>query len=248
MQLPIGIFGVAVATVTLPAVSRAAARSDMADFGRRVTAGLRLVGFLTIPATAWLVALAPQIIGLLYQRGRFSAHDTQMTAQALWCYGVGLFAYSAVKVLVPAFYALGETRIPVMASFLAVGANIALNLLLLLTPLRHRGLALSTSVTMLVNFGVLLLAMRRKVRGIEMRQTVGQLVRVALAALLFGAAAWGAAFAMGRALPHPGFPLRAAALLVSSGAGLAVFLLACAALGVEERRTVTDLFRKLARR
>src|SRR5262249_36092589 len=114
MQLPIGIFGVSVATVTLPAVSRAAARGDHADLG------LRVVLSLPLPATGWLVSLAPQIIGVLYQRGRFHAFDTKMTAEALWCYAVGLFAYAGVKVLVPAFYALGETRTPVRASFIAV--------------------------------------------------------------------------------------------------------------------------------
>ncbi|HVP38143.1 MAG TPA: murein biosynthesis integral membrane protein MurJ, partial [Candidatus Saccharimonadales bacterium] len=244
MQLPIGIFGVSVATVTLPAVSRAASLHDLPEFSRKLTGGLRLAFFLTLPATAWLVALAPQIIGLLYQRGRFHAYDTHMTAQALWCYGVGLFAYSAVKVLVPAFYALGETRIPVRASFLAVGANIVLNLLLM-RPLQHRGLALSTSVTMMVNFGVLLWFIRRRLPQLRVSELAGQFARVTLAAAGFAAAALAAEALAGRLLPGPAFHRRAAVLAVATGAGFLAYWAACALLRVAEQATLAALFRKL---
>ncbi|MBI5835725.1 MAG: murein biosynthesis integral membrane protein MurJ [Candidatus Eisenbacteria bacterium] len=244
MQLPIGIFGVSVATVTLPAVSRAAALGDMDGFARKLTGGLRLAFFLTLPATAWLVTLAPQIIGLLYQRGRFHAHDTAMTSQALWCYGVGLFAYAAVKVLVPAFYALGETRVPVRASFLAVGANIVLNLLLM-HPLQHRGLALSTSATMIVNFGALLWAMRRRLPQLRVGELAGHFSRVALASAVFAAGAWGALQGLLRVFPGHAFHEHVVVLALASLAGTTGYVAAAAVLQVEELGTVLGLVRKL---
>ena len=112
MQFPIGLFGVSLAIATLPAVARAFARSDMAGFGRTARDSLRLVWFLTLPAAAGLAALAHPIIALIYQHGRFSAHDTDQTALALQAYAVGLAGYAAIKVLVPCFYALGAPRPP----------------------------------------------------------------------------------------------------------------------------------------
>jgi putative peptidoglycan lipid II flippase len=246
MQLPIGIFGVSVATVTLPAVARAASLGDLPGFARKLNGGLRLAFFLTLPATAWLVALAPRIISLLYQRGRFHSYDTHMTAQALWCYGLGLFAYAAVKVLVPAFYALGETRIPVRASFLAVGANIVLNLLLM-KPLQHRGLALSTSVTMIVNFTVLLWAIRRRLPALSVRALGGHFTRVTLAAGGFAAVALAAEAAAERALPGPAFHERAAVLLIASVAASLAYWGACVLLRVEEQATISGLARRMLR-
>jgi putative peptidoglycan lipid II flippase len=243
MQLPIGIFGVAVATVTLPAVSRAAARGDLAEFAAKVSSGLRLVAFLTLPATAWLVALAPQIIGILYQHGRFHSHDTSMTAQALWCYGVGLFAYAAVKVLVPAFYALGETKVPVRASFLAVGANVVLNLLLV-KPLQHRGLALSTSATMLINFTVLMFALRTRVRGLRFGELAPHFGKILLASAGFGAGAWGTVRLLGRFLPGESFLHRSIQLGLASLVGTGIYFGLCALMKIEERATVAGLFLK----
>lgn len=247
MQLPIGIFGVSVATVTLPAVSRAASRGDMGDFAAKLSSGLRLVAFLTLPATAWLVALAPQIIGLLFQHGRFQAVDTAMTAQALWCYGIGLYAFAAVKVLVPAFYALGETKIPVRASFMAVGANIVLNLLLM-KPLQHRGLALSTSATMIVNFLVLMYALRSRVKALRYRELAGQFARVALASVVFAGTAFGAVALASRWLPGEGFAARAVQLALASLAGTASYLAAAHLLKIEERNIAASIFSRFFRR
>src|SRR5512139_1088893 len=145
MQLPIGLFGVAIATVTLAQVSQHAARKEMVELKRTLSFSLRFVFFLTIPATLLLVTLAQPIVALLYQHGRFHAADTVQTAQALWAYAVGLAAFSAVRVLVPVFYSLGMTRLPVTISFVTIAANVVLNFALML-PLQHRGLALATSI------------------------------------------------------------------------------------------------------
>ena len=183
MQLPIGVFGVALATVSLPMVSRHAVTGDKVALRGTLAGAVRLVFALTLPATFGLLALAEPIVRLLYQRGRFVAADTDRTAAALAAYCVGLCAYAAVKVLVPAFYALGDTKTPVRASFLSVAVNLAGNLALM-NLLGHVGLALSTSLTMLFNFAQLSWAMRRKLGRFEGRRLAGTLARTAGASLL----------------------------------------------------------------
>ena len=112
MQLPLGVIGVSLATATLPAVARAAARGDMAGFGATANEAIRLNAFLTIPASAGLAALAYPIIEMIYQHGRFSAFDTGQTALALQAYAVGLAGYATIRILTPCFYALTLPKDP----------------------------------------------------------------------------------------------------------------------------------------
>lgn len=162
MQLPIGIFGVAVATVTLPALSRAAIGGISKDFCPTLAKGLRLMAFLVIPSTIGLVVLAEPIISVIYEHGRFTPYQRMETALALRSYGYGLVFYSALKVLQPAFYAIDKRWFPMMVSFLALGLNLGFNYLFV-EVLRwgHESLALTTSITASVNFLLLYLAMRK---------------------------------------------------------------------------------------
>ncbi|MEP7027554.1 MAG: murein biosynthesis integral membrane protein MurJ, partial [Candidatus Eisenbacteria bacterium] len=180
MQLPIGVFGVALATVSLPTVSRQAVEGNMVALRETVSGALRLVFALTLPATFGLWALSQPLVKLLYQHGRFHVSDTDQTAAALSAYCVGLCAYAAVKVLVPTFYALGDTRTPVFASFLSVGVNLAGNLILM-RYLGHVGLALSTSLTMLFNFAQLSFYLRRRLKRLEGKRMGSTVLRTALA-------------------------------------------------------------------
>ncbi|MEK7329885.1 MAG: murein biosynthesis integral membrane protein MurJ, partial [Candidatus Eisenbacteria bacterium] len=167
MQLPIGVFGVALATVSMPALAKAAVNQDMASLKSTLSATLRLVFLLTAPAALWLAVMAVPVIALLYQHGRFGPLDTTRTAGALVMYCVGLPAFAAVGVLTRTFYALGDTRTPVQASFVSVALNLGLNLLFI-GPLRslglgHMGLALATSVTAIANLLQLAWYLRRRV-------------------------------------------------------------------------------------
>ncbi|UCE04228.1 MAG: murein biosynthesis integral membrane protein MurJ [Candidatus Latescibacterota bacterium] len=182
MQLPIGVFGVAVATVNLAAVSRHAAAEDHDAFRATLAASLKLVAFLTLPATAGLVALREPIIGLLYEHGRFSAYDTARTAEVLSLYAIGLVAYAGVKVMAPAFYALHAPRVPLFASIAAVVCNVVANLLLY-RRLGAPGLALGTSIGALVNAGMLYLLFVQRYGSLDGRDLAWQVVRVAAAAL-----------------------------------------------------------------
>src|SRR6266436_5980000 len=161
MQLPLGIFGVAVGTVTLPLVSKSAALGNTAEFRAILARGMRLAFLLTIPSAIGLAMLASPIISVIYQHGRFTAEMTRQTAGALQFYAIGLVAYAALKVLTPAFYAVGKRNTPMVVSFLAIGANLFLNWLFTFRlGWGHRGLAFSTSLVATINFLLLYALMR----------------------------------------------------------------------------------------
>uniref|UniRef100_A0A832I1Q2 Probable lipid II flippase MurJ n=1 Tax=Eiseniibacteriota bacterium TaxID=2212470 RepID=A0A832I1Q2_UNCEI len=199
MQLPIGVFGVALATVSLPALSRAAVAHDLDGVRTTLSATVRLVLLLTIPAAVWLAVMSAPVVALLYEHGRFGPRDTARTAAALVMYCVGLPAFAAVGVLTRAFYALGDTRRPLQASAVSVGLNIALNLTLM-GPLGHLGLALATSLTSIANALQLAFHLRRRLGRIEGRRMAQTAARVAAASLAVGlACAAGLALLGGRA-------------------------------------------------
>ncbi len=188
MQLPIGVFGVALATVSLTGLSQAAVDRDMPALKATLSATLRLVFTLTVPASLWLAVMARPLVGLLYEHGRFGSFDTVQTADALVMYCIGLPAFAATGVLTRTFYALGETATAVKASFGAVAVNLALNLLFI-GPLRflgleHLGLALATSVTALTNLVQLALYLRGRIGPIGGRRMLASAGRTLAAAAL----------------------------------------------------------------
>ena len=188
MQLPLGIFGVAVATVTLPLISRSAAVGNTAEFRGALSHAIRLVMLLTIPSAIGLIILANPIIGLIYEHGRFTAFATEQTAVALRCYAVGLVAYSADKVLAPAFYALDKRNLPMLVSLCSIAVNFCLNYFFTFhLKLGHGGLALSTSLVAFTNFMLLYTMMRRYTGRLETGAMIKTLAKLLVAgALLAG--------------------------------------------------------------
>jgi putative peptidoglycan lipid II flippase len=193
MQLPLGIFGVAVATVTLPLVSRSAALGNTQEFRGALAHAMRLVMLLTIPSAIGLIILAEPIIRLIYQHGRFTAAATTQTAAALRFYALGLAGYSGVKVLAPAFYAINKRNLPMVVSLLSIAINFVLNWLFTFRlGLGHRGLALSTSLVAITNFLLLYAMMRRHTGRLETGQMLATLGKVLLAGAVLAAICWGA--------------------------------------------------------
>ncbi len=164
MQLPIGLFGVAVGTVTLPLLSRQIARGEAEALRTTLRQALELLALLCVPAAAGLAAFGVPVIGLIYEHGRFDAADTAAAAQALAAYAVGLAGYAGIKVVAPAFYALDDPRTPMRVAVVSIAINYGLNWLLVRgLGFGHVGLALSTSFVALANFGLLYVALRRRV-------------------------------------------------------------------------------------
>jgi putative peptidoglycan lipid II flippase len=237
MYLPLGIIGVSIATAAIPAISRHAARDDLSGVRKEVAGGLSMMLLLNVPATLGLIVLARPIVALLFERGQFSAADTDATALALICYAVGLTGYSAVKIASPTFYALHESRTPVLVSVGSVAVNVALNLVLV-RYLSYYGLALGTSITALLNAGLLLTLLRRRLGGLEGRRLFSVLVRTVVAALVMAGAAWG----LERTLVDlvPGRSLAAQLVHVSGSIAGALIVLAMTTrlLGLHEFTTV----------
>jgi putative peptidoglycan lipid II flippase len=189
MYLPIGLFGVSVAMAAVPEISRYAARDDLASMRVTVSKGLRLMLMLSVPATFGLIVLATPIIALLFEYGKFDATDTAATAGALAFYAPGLLGYAAVKIAVPSFYALKDSRTPVLVSMMSIVVNLVLNVSLV-RILSYRGLALGTGLAAIVNASVLLWLLRGRLGGIEGRRLVIAIAKIVAASLVMAGAAY----------------------------------------------------------
>jgi putative peptidoglycan lipid II flippase len=183
VQLPIGIFGVAFSIAAMPLLAKQAAKKDIHSMKNTLVSSLTMVFSMTIPATAGLMILSTPIIQLIFERGAFIASDTTATAQALSLYAIGLFAYSANKVLVPVFYALDDTRFPVIASFISVLVNIVI-INSIIEYFRHLAIALSMSITMAINFIFLATIIYIKIRGFPLKQLIQGLLKILVATFI----------------------------------------------------------------
>jgi putative peptidoglycan lipid II flippase len=184
-----------------------------------VSSSLAMMLTLNVPATVGLIVLAHPIVALLFERGQFTASDTASTASALSAYAVGLTGYSVVKIASPTFYALGESRTPVVVSVLSVLANVALNLLFV-HEFGYWGLALGTSLAALLNAGLLLVLLRRRLGGLPLRHLSSVLVRVAIASAVMGVAAWGLDRELHLWMPGTALPIQIARVGLTIGGAL----------------------------
>jgi putative peptidoglycan lipid II flippase len=234
LYLPIGLFGVSIASASLPLISQHAAREDTEAVRRTVAHAMRLMLTLTVPASAGLLALAVPIVRVIFERGQFLPSDTQAAALALMAYAPGLVGYSAVKVLSPTFYALRDSRTPVVISVTAVLMNAALSLAFV-GRLGYVGLALGTALASLLNAGLLLVLLRRRIGGIEARRLASTFVRIGIASAVMAGAAWGThALLEARVVPGPGLVAQVVRVASAIGVALVVLVLAARALRIQE--------------
>jgi putative peptidoglycan lipid II flippase len=238
MQFPIGVFGVAIATATLPSISRSAARKDLNEFRHTLAGSIRLAFLLTIPSAVGLIVLGHPIIALIYEHRSFGPNDTDHTAAALAFYAIGLAGYAAVRILAPAFYAINDARTPMIISLLSMATNFVMNWMLV-GVLQERGLALSTSAVALMNFALLYWIMHRRVDGIEGRRTAVVVGKILAASAVMGIACWAISSTIAKAAGF-GFAARTINVLASVSAGAGVFYLVASALGIQELKAATD--------
>jgi len=162
MELPLGVFAIAIGTAILPSFSRHAAAGNMDELKSSISFALRLMLFLTIPSTFALMALNTPIITVLFQRGAFDAGAAVCTGQALFFYGMGLWAFSVVRVFVQSFYALQDSKWPMRAAMIAFTVNLIFSLALMY-PMKHKGLALANSLSAVANVFILSFVLRKKI-------------------------------------------------------------------------------------
>jgi putative peptidoglycan lipid II flippase len=190
-QLPLGLFGVAVANATLPAISRSLASNDHDEFRRTLSRSLAVVFLLTLPSSAGLMLLGRDMIAAIYEGGKFDRYDTQQTAFALSCYAVGLAGYAAAKVLTPAFYALRDSRTPMVTSLCSIAINFVVAWWTVhYTTLGHAGLALSTSAVAVFSCLVLFLRLRQRAGGVYGRDLLRSTMKIGLATVGMAAVVW----------------------------------------------------------
>lgn len=233
MQLPLGVFGVAIATVAGAGVAQAAAARDLPEVKRTLGAALRMVAFLNVPSAVGLVVVGGPIASMIYEHGRYGPADAAATAEALACYAVGLYAYSGIKVMAPAFYALDRSRVPVVGSVVGMVANVAF-IVALWPSLGFRGVALGTSLAAGANFGWLLLAWRRAHGGLGGAGVVPQLARVLAASAVLAAVAWASSRGLAAVMPGGGVRRQVVVGLLPVAAGALAYFAAARALGIAE--------------
>ncbi|MEW6524646.1 MAG: murein biosynthesis integral membrane protein MurJ [Bacillota bacterium] len=243
VQLPLGLFALAIATVLYPAFSEYASGRDYRALGQSVQSGLRMVALITLPASVGLMVLREPIIRLLFQRGQFDARSTQLTAVAVLCYGLGMLFHASNQVLVRGFHSMQDTVRPVLIS----GGTVCINLVfavLLVRPLGHAGLALANSIGALSGF-VLLVALLRNTVPLPHGPFLRTMGRLAVSSVIMGLAAvfthrgaqwvfrgrWGGLLEVGAAI----------------GVGCLVYAIMLWRLGVDDLQPVLALVRNWTR-
>jgi putative peptidoglycan lipid II flippase len=196
VELPLGVFAIAVGTAALPSFSAQVARGEFADFKKTISFSLRLILFITVPATVALVALRVPILSVLFQRGAFDAASTIQTAAALLYYTLGLWAFSVIRIIVSAFYSLQDARVPMKAAVVALIVNVACSLVLM-SPMQHGGLALATSIASAVNVIMLGIILKKRIGSYLNREFYLSLGKISAASMVM----WGAIMVVEIVLP-----------------------------------------------
>ncbi len=233
MYLPIGLFGVSIATAALPDIAERAAAGDVPGVRTALSRAFRMMLMLTVPATIGLMVLATPVVALLLERGRFTASDTAATAAALICYAPGLLAYSAVKITSPTFYALRDSRTPVLVSVGSVAVNLIVNLALV-RAMGFRGLAAGTSLAAFFNAGLLLWLLRRRLSGVEGTRIAVAFAKILAASLVMGGVAHVTMMWAPGWFPGSSPALRGSHVAAAIAAGLLALVVGARVLRIEE--------------
>jgi putative peptidoglycan lipid II flippase len=243
VQLPLSVFGLAIAAAVLPAVSSSAQRAAVQEVRETLLQGLRLVAFLVVPAMFGLIVLREPLVRLLFQWGEFSAADTERTASALAIYGAGLLSFAGVRVTVTGFYAYQDTRRPVIIASASMLLNIVLNIALV-GPLGYKGLALATTIAFTVNFIALYGLWSRRHARLWDSAFLTALLKMVVAAGLMAAASFGTAYWLMGALGVESVTARITAAVIPVALGATIYAAVTHFLGVPELRRITGLLKR----
>jgi putative peptidoglycan lipid II flippase len=247
VQFPLGVFAIAISTAALPSLSKQVARKDFEEFCDTLGHAIRMVFFITIPSMAGLIVLGRWIIQVIFERGAFGALSTEMTALALVYYSLGLWAFSGIRVMVSAFYALQDTKTPVKVAAVALLANVAFSLILM-GPLAHGGLALALSIASAIQLFLLIILLKRKIAGWELKPILASCGRSLFASGIMGLSIYYMSSrwlitTTGRTLWHMLADLFGLVLI-----GACIYFLVARLLGSTEVKHALDLFISRTRR
>jgi putative peptidoglycan lipid II flippase len=243
-MLPLGVFAMAISTAVFPTLAEQSALQQMDELKRTVAAALRLIVFLILPASVGLVVLDEPIVRLLFQREAFTPESTVATAYALQFYAVGLIGLAGVEITTRAFYAIHDTRTPVVIATLAMLLHLVLSVILIQTPLAYGGLALSMSLSSIFEAGALLLMAQRRLGGLAGRRILSSFVRSLASSAVMGAAVWAALGPLGGLLASHSDLERLTGVTAAIALGAAVYLAAALALRSPEIAILTGTLRQ----
>jgi len=246
MQVPLGVFAQAVGVAIFPTLSAQAARRRYDDLRATASLGIRSLLFLTIPASAFMIVLATPIVQLLLEHGKFGPGDTALTAEALVYYAVGIFAWSAQSILSRSFYAMQDSKTPVLIGTGVTLVFVPLNLLFMNTlGLGYRGLAFATTVAAILHMFAMLAVLRRRLGGIEGGRIAVSVGKTVIASIVAAAACWAAKAALDAAFTFAAVKIHATAALTAGFlAGVIAYGLCAILLQIEEAQNVVRLLRR----
>jgi putative peptidoglycan lipid II flippase len=246
VQFPLGIFALSMSVALLPGLSRQAAVRDFKALNETFSYAIKLIFFITLPAMTGLIVLRAPIVSLLFQRGAFDPRSAQMTADALLYFSLGLWAFSAVRIVVPVFYALGDTKTPVTMGMISVSANIVL-CFLLMKPMAHGGLALAAAISSMINFLLLIVALNKKLnkqlKHPDWKKIVESVAKSVLCSVIMGFCLQAL---VGRAVSANAASGLALAGIVCAGvfAGILIFILSAALIRHQELAELVTAIKK----
>jgi putative peptidoglycan lipid II flippase len=242
IQFPLGVFGVALATAVLPSLATQAARGNIDAVRETLGFGLRVIFFIIFPAMVGLILLRTPIVHLFFEHGRFTSADTAGTASAVLAYAVGLWAFAGVRIIVAAFYALQDTKTPVMVAAIALTGNIILSLILM-RPLAYTGLALATALSAMINMGLLVIFLGRRLEALRWELILRSHLRVIVASVpIVVACLWVASLAVWT--QPDAWIAKSVMLLVGIGLSVAGYLTAHMLLGSSEMDFLWGLMKR----
>lgn len=247
MQFPLGVFGIALSVAILPTLSQHVARGETREMKNSFTFGYKLLSFFTLPSTVGLIVLSYPIVRLFYEHGLFGSHDTYITETALICYTIGLFATAVLRLVISSFYALKDTKTPLKIGIIVVVFNIILDLILV-RFYAHAGIALATSISAILHFIILSIALEKRVKGIYDREILLFTWKSIIASILMAVVCWGTARFFDHRFEMSLKFFQLAQVLISGMLGVIVYYISGIIIGIPEFRNIRQIIKVITSR
>ena len=247
MMLPVGIFAAAIGLSVFPTMTSHVARGEMAEYKQNLTMGLRTIIFITLPASVGLMALSHPVVRAMYQQGAVTSEQVELVSVILVFYCIGVVGYGAQQILNRGFYAVQDTKSPVLINVFVLLFNIALSIALV-GPLKYRGLALAYSLTGLLSMAVLGIFLRRKIGPYGGSALVKSALQSVMASLVMGVAVYYTAAGLEQVLDMTNKLMQVGQVAVGIGVGVVVYAVMAIVMKMEEARMVLGVVKRKLRR
>lgn len=249
MMLPIGIFSASISTTIFPTMSSLIARKEYKEFKDTFSLGLRILTFITVPASVGLIALSTPIVRLLFKHGAFTEDNLKLTAFALVFYSIGIIGQSIVPIIIRGFYSIQDTKTPVKIGFLVLVFNLILNLSFVkFSNLAIGGIAFSTSLTSILEMFLLYKMLGKRVKGLRTRELMTSSIKSVIASAIMGGAAFLSFRAIDSRIGHASKLTQLIGIGIPITIALILFVVAAYMLKMPELHYVLDMVKRKVKR